>query len=114
MIMSSGAMVLEPALTAKAGASLGRWELRSAPQSERQPALHRLGAGGRRSLAPASGWLVGAYRGVHTQNPRVTTRKIFLTRWVPFTWPLVVPHCMSTHSQWQCWQLGARGRRWEV
>ncbi len=50
-------------VTAKAGASLGRWELCSSPQGERQPALHNVGAGGRRSLAPASGWLVGDYPG---------------------------------------------------
>ena len=24
--------------------------------------------------------------------------RTFLTRWVPFSWPQVVPYCMSTHS----------------
>jgi hypothetical protein len=42
-------------------ASLGRWELGSAHQGERRPALHKVGAGGRRSLAPAGGWLIGDY-----------------------------------------------------
>ena len=58
-------------------ASLGRWEHRASPQGERQPALHKDGAGGRRSLAPAGGWLVGDCCGVHPQDPRVTTRKFF-------------------------------------
>jgi hypothetical protein len=30
----------------------------STAQGERQPALHKVGAGGRRSLAPADGWLI--------------------------------------------------------
>jgi len=42
-------------------ASLGQWELECANQGERRPALHTVGAGGRRSLAPAGGWLVGDY-----------------------------------------------------
>jgi hypothetical protein len=96
--MSSGAMVLESALKAKAGASLGRWKPCSAHQGERQPALHKFGAGRRRSLAPAGGWLSGAYGGVRPQEREVTICKFFLTRWVPFTWPQVVPYCMSTHN----------------
>jgi len=42
-------------------ASLGRWQPYASPQGERRPALHNVGAGGRRSLAPAGGWLVGDY-----------------------------------------------------
>jgi len=61
MMMPGGSTVLESAPMAKAGASLGRWELCSAPSGERQPALHKLGAGGRRSLDPAGGWLAGGY-----------------------------------------------------
>jgi len=61
MMMPGGSMVLESAPMAKAGASLGRWKPCSAHQGERQPALHKFGAGGRRSLAPAGGWLAGGY-----------------------------------------------------
>jgi len=96
--MPGGSKVLESAPMAKAGASLGRWELCSAPSGERQPALHKLGAGGRRSLDPAGSWLVGDCCGVRLQDPRVTTRKFFFTRWLPFAWPQVVPYCMSTHT----------------
>jgi len=46
--------------------------------------------------------------GVLAQTQGDHTR-IFLTRWVPFTWPLVVPYCMSTHR----WPSFYR-RRWVI
>jgi hypothetical protein len=48
-------------------ASLGRWELGSVNQGERRPALHKVGAGGRRSLAPAGGWPNGDYGGAKAE-----------------------------------------------
>ena len=77
MMMPGGSTVLESAPMAKAGASLGRWELCSAPSGERQPALHKPGAGGRRSLAPAGGWLVGDYRMMRPTERGVTIRNFF-------------------------------------